>query len=83
MGSEERLLLKVKHMAEDEGKKELPQRIINNEVVVTGMISAGKEEEKATNSGQESCQARTNTEDEKTAVISMGISRQEQKKIPQ
>lgn len=45
------------------------------------MIYAGKEEEKSSNGGQESCQARTNTVDEKTAVISMGISRYEQKEI--
>lgn len=46
------------------------------------MTSAGKGEEKATNSRQESCQTRTNTVDEKTAVISVGISRNEQKEIP-
>lgn len=60
----------------------MSQRIINNEVVVNGMTPAGKEEEKATNSMQESCQTRTNTVDEKTAVISMGASRNEQKEIP-
>lgn len=68
-----------------EGKKtvkKMSPRIINNEVVVTGMTSAGKGEEKATNSRQESCQTRTNTVGEKTAVVSVGINTNEQKEIP-
>lgn len=60
----------------------MSQRTNNNEVVVTGMTSAGKGEEKAANSRQESCQTRTNTVEDKTAVISMGINRNEQKEIP-
>lgn len=50
------------------GKKELPQGIINNEVVATGMISASKKKEKSTNSWQETCQTRTNTIGKKTAL---------------
>jgi len=33
------------------------------------IVSASKEKENATKGGQESCQARTDTGDEKTAVI--------------
>lgn len=69
LGSEERLQIKVMCMAEGKknNKKEMCQRIISNKVVVTGITSAGKGEEKGTNNRQKSCQ-RTNTLDEKTAV---------------